>query len=204
MPEPIEFSRWRPHPWHGLDPGPEVPRLVRAYIEITPFDLVKYEIDKPSGYLKVDRPQGSSSLPPTLYGIVPRTYCGARVGALASVVVGDGDPLDICVVSERPITRAEVILTARPVGGFATIDSGKADDKIIAVLANDELWKDVEDVAGLPPVLVRRLEHYFRTYKLLPGESAPVIEMRGTYGHEHAWRVIEASRQDYEAVFGGR
>ena len=117
---PDPFFRWRPHPWHGLEVGPEPPRIVHAYIEITPFDLVKYEIDKVTGYLRVDRPQRTSSQPPTLYGFIPRTYCGRRVHALSPEAErGDGDPLDICVISEGPSTRAEVILNARVVGGLA-------------------------------------------------------------------------------------
>ncbi|HEX9878975.1 MAG TPA: inorganic diphosphatase, partial [Candidatus Binatia bacterium] len=87
------FHRFRPHPWHGLAVGPDPPRVVHAYIELTPFDLVKYEIDKETGYLWVDRPQRSSSQPPSLYGFVPRTYCGRRVGALMpGAARGDGDP----------------------------------------------------------------------------------------------------------------
>lgn len=119
------FSRWRPHPWHGLETGPEPPSLVHVFVEITPFDLVKYEVDKASGYLKVDRLQRTSSLPPALYGFVPRTYAGARVARLMEgAVTGDGDPLDICVLGERPISRAEVILTARVVGGLPMVDGG--------------------------------------------------------------------------------
>src|SRR5262245_51792055 len=114
-----KFSEWRPHPWHGLDTGREPPLRVNAYIEITPFDLIKYEVDKPSGYLKVDRPQRTSSQPPSLYGFVPRTYCGAQIAALCpGAERGDGDPLDICVLSERPIQRAEIIVPARVVGGL--------------------------------------------------------------------------------------
>ena len=84
------FSRWRPHPWHGLSPGPTPPSVVHAFVEITPFDLVKYEVDKLSGYLKVDRPQRTSSLPPTLYGFIPQTYAGDTVASLmAGAVHGD-------------------------------------------------------------------------------------------------------------------
>ncbi|NIP82510.1 MAG: inorganic pyrophosphatase, partial [Gemmatimonadetes bacterium] len=72
----------RPHPWHGLSPGPRPPSELHAFIEITPFDLVKYEVDKITGYLRVDRAQRTSSLPPALYGFVPRTFAGERVGAL--------------------------------------------------------------------------------------------------------------------------
>lgn len=199
---PSPFYRWRPHPWHGLEVGPQPPRLVTAYIELTPFDLVKYEVDKTTGYLKVDRPQHTSSQPPTLYGFIPRTYCGTRVGALASKAIkGDGDPLDICVISERPITKSEVILTARVVGGMLMIDNGEADDKILAVLDKDRFWEKAQDVTDLPSVLVERLRHYFSTYKLIPGkESAAYIE--SIYDAAHAMQVIEAARQDYTEMFG--
>lgn len=151
----------------------EPPQLVYAYIEITPFDVVKYEIDKVTGYLRVDRPQRTSSQPPTLYGFIPRTFCGKRVGALCpGVEHGDGDPLDICVVSERQITRAEVILPARVVGGLQTIDGGEADDKIVAVLENDNIWGQVTEISDLPAILVERLRHYFMTYKLVPGKPS--------------------------------
>jgi inorganic pyrophosphatase len=170
---PTPFYRWRPHPWHGLDVGPSPPRLVHAYIEITPFDLMKYEIDKVTGYLRVDRPQRTSSQPPTLYGFIPHTYCGRRVGALCpGVDRGDGDPLDICVVSERPIARAEVIVTARIVGGLQTIDGGEADDKIVAVLENDNIGGNVADITELPGIMVERLRHYFSTYKMVPGKPS--------------------------------
>src|SRR5438105_15022506 len=101
MSKASRFDVWRPHPWHGLTPWQQPPRLLQAYIEITPFDSVKYEIDKETGYLRVDRPQRTSSLPPVLYGLVPRTYCGDRVAAMTEGVQrGDGDPMDICVYSE--------------------------------------------------------------------------------------------------------
>lgn len=110
MPSPSPFNRWRPHPWHGLGAGPEPPSRVQVYVELTPFDLVKWEVDKETGYLRVDRPHRTSSQPPTLYGFIPRTYCGEQVHALCPKATrGDGDPLDICVVSERPIDRSEVI-----------------------------------------------------------------------------------------------
>lgn len=200
---PNPFYRWRPHPWHGLEIGPNPPKVVQAYIEITPFDLVKYEVEKVTGYLKVDRPQRTSSVPPTLYGFIPRTYCGKRIRDLSpQAAEGDGDPLDICVISERPITKSEIILSARVVGGLLMIDNGEADDKIIAVLENDIFWEKVHDVSDLPPVLVERLRHYFSTYKLVPGkESLTYIE--DVYGHEHAEKVILAAMADYEEAFGG-
>jgi inorganic pyrophosphatase len=160
-------------------------------------------VDKVTGYLKVDRPQRTSSVPPTLYGFIPRTYCGERVRQLSpQAAEGDGDPLDICVISERPITKSEIILTARVVGGLLMIDNGEADDKIIAVLANDVFWENVNDVSELPPVLVERLRHYFSTYKLVPGkESLTYIE--SVYGYEKAVEVIRAAMADYDEAFGG-
>jgi inorganic pyrophosphatase len=199
---PKPFYRWRPHPWHGLEPGPNPPQLVHAYIEITPFDWVKYEIDKETGYLLVDRPQRSSSQPPSLYGFIPRTYCGGRVAELTEgAAEGDRDPLDICVLSERPITRAEVILKARVVGGIQMIDGSEADDKIIAVLDNDTFWGQTEDVTDIPPVLVERLEHYFSTYKMIPGQSEPV-RINQVYSRQHAEDVIDAALDDYREQFG--
>lgn len=199
---PSPYYRWRPHPWHGLEVGPDPPELVSAFIEITPFDLVKYELDKATGYIRVDRPQRTSSQPPTLYGIIPRTYCGQRVGALMEgASTGDGDPLDICVVSERPIGRSEVILDARVVGGLPMLDAGDADDKIIAVLHNDPFWGTVTDLEQLPTALVERLRHYFGTYKMLPGEKA-TVDIREPYGKQHALAVVEAARADYAEMYG--
>lgn len=196
------FSRWRPHPWHGLTPGPDPPRVVHAYIEITPFDLVKYEVDKGSGYLRVDRPQRSSSQHPALYGFIPRTFCGSRVGGLMEGAgKGDGDPLDICVLSERPIARTEVLVTARVVGGIPMLDHREADDKIVAVLENDTVWGHVEEAAELPTVLVERLRHYFQTYKLIPGQSVEV-SVGEPYDRTHAERVIEAAMADYDDAYG--
>lgn len=196
------FQRWRPHPWHGLSVGPEPPRIVHAYIEITPFDFIKYEVDKESGYLFVDRPQRSSSSPPALYGFVPRTYCGERVGALMTGArIGDGDPLDVCVIGERVVTRSEVIVPARVVGGLPMLDAGEADDKIVAVMSNDHVYDGVEEIAELPPVLIERLRHYFLTYKLVPGTQSPVT-IGGTYGRAHAEQVIEAAILDYDEEFG--
>ena len=119
------MNRFRPHPWHGLEVGPDPPEVLNAYIEITPFDLMKYEVDKVSGYLRVDRPQRSSAQHPTLYGFVPRTYCDERVRSLAPTAKrGDGDPLDICVLSERAIARNEIIVRSRVIGGLQMIDGG--------------------------------------------------------------------------------
>lgn len=199
---PKPFYRWRPHPWHGLEVGPEPPSLVYAYIEITPFDLVKYEVDKTTGYLWVDRPQRTSSVPPTLYGFIPRTYCGDEVGALSPKSSGgDRDPMDICVISERPITKSEVLLNVKVVGGLQAVDNGEADDKIIAVLKNDNFWGDVKEVTDLPTALIERLRHYFSTYKLVPGEESQ-MKIEEVYNCAHALEVVSASIRDYELTFG--
>ncbi len=200
---PRPFYRWRPHPWHGLEVGPDPPRRVHAYIEICPFDLVKYEVDKETGYLRVDRPQRTSSQHPSLYGFIPRTYCGDTVGALMEGALrGDGDPLDICVVSERPIARAEVIVNARVVGGLPMLDGGEADDKIVAVLENDTVWSDVEELSDMPSALIERLRHYFLTYKLVPEDSA-AVSIGDAYDRAHAETVIRAAIADYERQYGG-
>ena len=192
----MPFSAYRPHPWHGLSPGDDAPSIVTAYIEITPFSVIKYEVDKSSGFLKVDRPQRFSALPPTLYGFVPRTYCHTRVAALAGTPRGDGDPLDICVVSERPIDRADIILRARVIGGFLMVDDDEADDKILAVLEGDPVYGEAD---ALPPAILARLRHYFETYKLEPGKNP--VRIDAAYGKERAYEVIAAARADYEASY---
>jgi inorganic pyrophosphatase len=200
---PNPFFRWRPHPWHGLEVGDNAPKVVNAFIELTPFDTIKYEVDKKTGYMRVDRPQRSSSLPPSLYGFIPRTYCGNHVGELSKEdVKGDEDPLDICVLSERPIDRNEVILSARVIGGLHMVDHDEADDKIISVLDNDTYYADIQSVNDLPPVLIERLRHYFGTYKLIPGKDQNDVYVQGIFDAEHAYKIIEASRKDYEEMFG--
>jgi inorganic pyrophosphatase len=197
-------NHFRPHPWHGLDVGPKPPDVVNAFIEITPFDLMKYEVDKVSGYLRVDRPQRSSAQPPALYGFVPRTYCADRVRRLApGARRADGDPLDICVLSERAITRNEILLRVRVIGGLQMIDGGEADDKIIGVLENDYVWGKARDIRDVPPVLVERLQHYFLTYKLVPGQRARA-RIRLVYGRTHARRVIRAAMADYDEHYAAK
>jgi len=192
-----QYLKWRPHPWHGLEIGERAPEFVNVFVEITPFDHVKYEIDKVSGFLKVDRPQYTSSLPPTLYGFIPRTLSGERVRQMMdSAERGDDDPLDVCVVSSHSISHPEVLLSARVVGGIPMLDGGEADDKIVAVLSGDGTHGHAEDIGDLPPLLVEQLAHYFKTYKRLTHPEHKVVV--GTpYGAEHARCVVEASVADY-------
>jgi inorganic pyrophosphatase len=196
-----DYARYRPHPWHGLPAGPAPPSELDVYVEITPFDLVKYEVDKASGYLRVDRAQRTSSLPPALYGFVPRTYAASRVAALMDGAgEGDGDPLDICVLSERPIARAEVIVGARVVGGIPMVDGGQADDKIIGILRDDPVFGDITELEQVPEVLVGRLIHYFSTYKLRP-ENAGAVVVGTPYDRDHAEAVVSAALADYAQEF---
>lgn len=199
-------SAFRPHPWHGLDPGPRFPEVLTAYIEITPADGVKYEIDKQTGYLKIDRPQRFSNQCPTLYGFVPRTYCGEIVAAHVvaggpAVTRGDGDPLDICVLTDRHVPRGDILLEARPIGGLRMVEAGEADDKIIAVLLGDPTYGEVREIGELPRAVIDRLRHYFLTYKTIPGDAPPRITVDPLYGIADAHAVLAASRRDYAVKF---
>ena len=195
-------NHFRPHPWHGLEVGPSPPDVVNIFVEITPFDLMKYEVDKVSGYLIVDRPQRSSAQHPTLYGFIPRTYCADRVQRLSPKSrKGDGDPLDVCVLSERSITRGEIIVRGRVVGGLQMVDGEEADDKIICVLENDYVWGAARTLGDVPTVLVERLQHYFLTYKLVPGQPTQA-RITKVYGRAHARKVVLAAMADYAQHFG--
>ncbi|WP_027147000.1 MULTISPECIES: inorganic pyrophosphatase [Methylobacter] len=197
---------YKAHPWHGISPGDSAPSVVTAFIEIVPTDTVKYEIDKVSGYLKIDRPQKFSNTVPALYGFIPRTYCAEQVAEFAAVrsgrtvIKGDGDPLDICVLSERTITHGDLILPAIPIGGFRLLDKGEADDKIIAVMKDDEFYRQWRDVSDCPVSYINRLKHYFLTYKSLPEENNS-CEITNIYGREEAHEVISKSMADYENHF---
>lgn len=199
-----DFSAFRRHPWHGLKPQLDgaAEGVVQAYVEMLPSDTVKYELDKETGFLMVDRPQRTSATPPALYGFIPRTYCAEEVAARCEHAdVADGDPLDICIYSERLINRSDIILQARVVGGIQMIDGGEADDKIIAVLDGDNLWGDIEDITQLPGIKVERLQHYFSTYKMIPGKPVD-IRVDFVYGRKEALCVIEAAKQDYMNHYG--
>jgi inorganic pyrophosphatase len=204
---------FKPHPWHGVEIGARAPEVVTVYVEITPADSVKYEIDKPSGHLKIDRPQQFSNVCPTLYGFIPQTYCAERVAALSHertgrpTVRGDGDPLDVCVLSEKGFSHGDFLLQAVPVGGLRLLDRDEADDKIVAVLQGDAAFGHVRDIAEVPAALVARLQHYFLTYKRPPGNSGAgaaeigAIEITHVYGCAEAREVIERSREDYREHF---
>ncbi len=199
--------RYKSHPWHGISIGKDSPNVVSSFIEVIPSDTVKYEIDKKSGYLMIDRPQKFSNIVPALYGFVPQTLCANQVAQYCMEkterkgIVGDDDPLDICVLTEREVTHGNIIVTAIPIGGFRMIDGGEADDKIIAVLKNDEMYAQWNDIADIPENILNRLKHYFLTYKQLPGEE-PKCEITHVYGKAEAHEVIRRSSKDYQDAYG--
>lgn len=196
------FRTNKAHPWHGVPLGDNVPEEVTVFVEIVPRDTVKYEVDKETGYLKIDRPQQYSNVVPANYGFIPQTYCGEHIARLASVnsdrtvEKGDGDPLDILVLSEHHIPRGDIILKAKPIGGFCLLDGGEADDKIIATLVGDKIYENYADISDLPESIVKRLQHYFLTYKNLPSEPH-ICEIAYIYGREQSHEVIRESIEDY-------
>ncbi|MFN3343619.1 MAG: inorganic pyrophosphatase [Flavobacteriales bacterium] len=201
-----KFSPYQLHPWHGIEIHAASPSTVNAFIEIVPTDTVKYEIDKVSGHLKVDRPQLFSNVVPALYGFIPKTYCGEQIADFCMKktgrkdIKGDGDPLDILVLTEKEIPHGSILVQAIPIGGLRMIDKGEADDKIIAVLKDDVVFGQLNDISDLSQGLLDRLRHYFLTYKAIPGENLQVVEIDAIYGAKEAREVIRCSITDYESL----
>ncbi|MBP9837647.1 MAG: inorganic pyrophosphatase [Proteobacteria bacterium] len=198
---------FKSHPWHGVEIGKDSPAIVTAYIEIVPTDVFKYEVDKETGHLKIDRPQKYSNYCPTLYGFIPKTYCGEEVGKFCASEInreninGDGDPLDICVLTEKPIQHGDILVTAVPIGGLRMIDKDEADDKIIAVLSGDSIYGTLTDISELPKKVLDSLQHYFLTYKNMPGEIPQKVEITDVFGRETAHKIIELAIKDYQKSF---
>ena len=165
------------HPWHGIDLGENVPEEVRAFIEIVPTDTVKYEVDKASGYLSLDRPQKFSNIVPSLYGFLPRTYCSVHMAELTNQALARYD-----------------------IGGLRLLDPDQADDKIIGVLKKDAVYGHLPDIDELPKDIIRRLIHYFTTYKDIPGENSQRMKFISIYGQDVAKDVILRSMQDYQEL----
>lgn len=192
------------HPWHGIEPGPNCPDELRVFIEIVPTDTVKYEVDKKSGYLSLDRPQKFSNIVPSLYGFIPRTYCGDKMARFTNEAVarydvqGDGDPLDVCVLTEKDVTHGDIIVKCIPIGGIRLLDHDQADDKIIAVLKDDAVYGHITDIDQLPKDISRRLIHYFTTYKDIPGDPKKRMQFVNLYDAATAKQIINASIEDYK------
>lgn len=198
---------FKAHPWHGVEIGDDFPRELNVYIELVPTDTVKYELDKETGHLKLDRPQMFSNVCPALYGFVPQTLCGKKVGAFTvkktgrSDLHGDNDPLDICVLTEKQLSHGDIIVKAIPLGGLRLLDRGEADDKIIAVLRDDAVYGGWTNLSDMPQSVLDRLMHYFVTYKYHPGSGDAKCEIAGVYDRDEAWEIINLAHEDYTAKF---
>jgi inorganic pyrophosphatase len=169
------------HPWHDVDIGSAAPDRVRAIIEIPKGSKVKYELDKPTGLLKVDRILYSSVVYPANYGFIPQT------------LGDDNDPLDILVWMQEPVVPMS-ILNARPIGILHMVDEGEADEKIVAVHIDDPEYASFTHIDQLPGHRQRELQRFFRDYKQLEGK---VVEVDVIAGPDRAREVIERARKLY-------
>jgi len=174
------------NPWHSVSYGENVPDRVNAIIEIPKNSRAKYELDKETGMLKLDRVLYSSVYYPANYGFVPRTYCD------------DKDPLDILVLSQiemQPLCLVE----AKIIGVMRMLDQGEADDKLIAVCANDMSVAHVNDISELSSHFIDELRHFFEEYKRLENKLVKIEEFQGA---RLAKKILGHSINDYNIRFG--
>lgn len=170
------------HPWHDVDIGAEAPRIVNAIIEIPKGSKVKYEIDKKSGLIKMDRILFSSVHYPANYGFIPQTYCD------------DKDPLDILVLGQEPAVPL-CIMRAKPIGVMKMVDQGEADDKIIAVHADDPEFSHINSLEELPPHRIKEIQRFFEDYKLLEKKNVKVEKF---FDRAEAIRILGAAKDLYQ------
>jgi inorganic pyrophosphatase len=195
---------YRAHPWHGPSLGEKAPDVVNCYVEIAPISTLKFEMDKETGLLMVDRPHKYASFCPTLYGFLPRTYAGKRVGEYTSQILGnamiegDGDAIDVCILTENVFSNGDIIVKAIPIGGFRMIDTNEADDKIIAVLEGDAVYGNMKDITECPEKVIEQLRHFFLTYKEIPQKGKEGrVQITHIYGRDEAHEVIQRGYADY-------
>jgi inorganic pyrophosphatase len=170
------------HAWHDVSPGKELPRDFQAVIEIPLGANVKYELDKTTGLLRVDRIIHSAVFYPANYGFIPQTYAE------------DNDPLDVLVLCQEPVQPLSLI-RARAIGVMTMIDSGSTDDKIIAVATDDPEFSDYLEARDLPPHRLLVLKRFFQDYKQLEGKTVQVEEIRPAYA---ALTIIERALARYQ------
>lgn len=170
------------HPWHDVPVGDRAPELVAALIEVPMGSNVKYELDKQSGLIRVDRTLFSSVFYPANYGFIPQTYCD------------DNDPLDILVLGQESLVPL-CLVEGRPIGLMRMNDQGEMDDKIIAVQVSDQEYNHYTTIDDLPPHKLRMLRRFFEDYKTLE-EKEVVVE--GFQGVEAARDVIDTAIREYQ------
>lgn len=174
------------HPWHDVELGEQSPNLITAVIEVPKGSKIKYELDKKSGLIKVDRVLFSSVHYPANYGFIPQTYCEDR------------DPLDILVLGQEPVATLS-IMTAKPIGVMKMIDQGEADDKIIAVHAHDPEYSHYNGISELPPHRMTEVKRFFEDYKTLENKSVVVEKFAG---RAVALQIINAAIELYRETSG--
>ena len=172
------------HPWHSLDVGENAPKVVNAVIEIPEGSKVKYELDKRSGLIKVDRILYGAVFYPANYGFIPQTYCD------------DGDPLDILVFCQEPLYPRSIV-EAKVLGCMGMVDGGEADDKIIAVMTGDPAFTDFNDIHELPDYLLHELKKFFEDYKKLENKEVNVDDF---VGKEEALKIVQESLEAYDKI----
>jgi inorganic pyrophosphatase len=169
------------HPWHDVTPGENLPREFNALVEIPMGSSVKYELDKKTGLLRLDRVLYSAVYYPANYGFIPQTYAE------------DDDPLDVLVLCQEAVAPMTLV-TARAIGLMTMLDTGKPDHKILAVAVGDPEFNSFREAAELPPHRLMMLRRFFQDYKLLEGKSVEVDEIQSS---EVALPIIEDSLQRY-------
>ncbi|SNC77375.1 inorganic pyrophosphatase [Hymenobacter gelipurpurascens] len=173
------------NPWHDVERGENAPAVVNGIIEIPKGSKGKYELDKDSGLLKLDRVLFSAVHYPAAYGFIPKTYCD------------DKDPLDILVLCSVDIVPM-CLVDAKVIGVMQMIDQDEEDDKIIAVAANDVSVNHYNDISDLPPHTLLEMQRFFEDYKALEHKHVSVERFMG---REDAYRIIEESIKLYNETF---